>query len=128
MKLMKKILLILFTFHFSLLTSSAQQKIVLDLERTVRLATDSSLSAQKYQSVYDASRYRYLSWQASRKPQFALESTPVMYVTAQAVKQGHRLKPVPYVTAQVMLQAFSVRRLVRCRPKPSATTVTEAVR
>ena len=79
MKLMKKILLILFTFHFSLLTSSAQQKIVLDLERTVRLATDSSLSAQKYQSVYDASRYRYLSWQASRKPQFALESTPVMY-------------------------------------------------
>ena len=52
---------------------------MLDLERTVRLATDSSLSAQKYQSVYDASRYRYLSWQASRKPQFALESTPVMY-------------------------------------------------
>ena len=57
----------------------AQQKIVLDLERTVRLATDSSLSAQKNQSVYDASRYQYLSWQASRKPQFALESTPVMY-------------------------------------------------
>ena len=79
MKLMKKILLILFTFHFSLLTSSAQQKILLDLARTVRLATDSSLAAQKYQSSYDISRYKYLSWQASRKPQFALESTPVMY-------------------------------------------------
>lgn len=65
-------------FNFQL--SIAQpRKVVLDLERTVRLATDSSLSAQKYQSVYDASRYRYLSWQASRKPQFALESTPVMY-------------------------------------------------
>ena len=76
---MKKSLLILFTFHFSLLTLSAQQKVVLDLDRTVRLATDSSLSAQKNQSVYDASRYRYLSWQASRKPQFALESTPAMY-------------------------------------------------
>ena len=60
-------------------TVSAQQRVVLDLDRTVRLATDSSLAAQKYQSVYDASRYQYLSWQASRKPQFSLESTPVMY-------------------------------------------------
>ena len=57
----------------------AQQRVTLDLDRTVRLATDSSLSARKYQSVYDASRYQYLSWQASRKPQFSLESTPVMY-------------------------------------------------
>ena len=55
------------------------RKVVLDLERTVCLATDSSLVVQKYQSVYDASRYQYLSWQASRKPQFSLESTPVMY-------------------------------------------------
>ena len=60
-------------------TAAAQHKVMLDLDRTVRLATDSSLAAQKYQSVYDASRYQYLSWQASRKPQFALESTPVMY-------------------------------------------------
>ena len=60
-------------------TVSAQQRVTLDLDRTVRLATDSSLAAQKYQSVYDASRYQYLSWQASRKPQFSLESTPVQY-------------------------------------------------
>ena len=59
--------------------SVAQQRVTLDLDRTVRLATDSSLSVQKYQSVYDASRYQYLSWQASRKPQFSLESTPVSY-------------------------------------------------
>ena len=59
--------------------SIAQQRVTLDLDRTVRLATDSSLAVQKYQSVYDASRYKYLSWQASRKPQFSLESTPVMY-------------------------------------------------
>ena len=52
---------------------------MLDLYRTVRLATDSSLTALKYQSVYDASRYKYQSWQASRKPQVSLESTPVMY-------------------------------------------------
>ena len=52
---------------------------VLDLDRTISLSTDSSLSAQKYQSVYDVSRYEYLSWQASRKPQISLQSTPVMY-------------------------------------------------
>ena len=56
-----------------------QHTVVLDLNRTVLLATDSSLSAQKYQSVYDISRYMYQSWQASRKPQFSLESTPVSY-------------------------------------------------
>jgi outer membrane protein TolC len=59
--------------------TNAQRKVSLDLDRTVQLATDSSLSARKYQSVYDASRYQYLSWQASRKPQVSLESTPVMY-------------------------------------------------
>ena len=57
----------------------AQQKLVLDLERTVRLATDSSLTAQKCQSIYDISRYQYLSWLATRKPQISLESTPIMY-------------------------------------------------
>ena len=70
---------IAFLALFIAATASAQQKVVLDLDRTVRLATDSSLSAQKYQSVYDATHYQFLSWQASRKPQFALESTPVSY-------------------------------------------------
>ena len=59
--------------------SIAQRCVVLDLDRTISLSTDSSLSAQKYQSVYDVSRYEYLSWQASRKPQISLQSTPVMY-------------------------------------------------
>ena len=61
------------------LSTAQSRTVVLDLDRTVRLATDSSLAVQKYQSVYNASRYQYLSWQASRKPQFSLESTPVMY-------------------------------------------------
>ena len=76
---MKKSLLIFLVCHLSLLTASAQQKVVLDLDRTVRLATDSSLSVQKYQNVFYASQHRYLSWMASRKPQLLLESTPVKY-------------------------------------------------
>lgn len=70
---------IVFPLLLVALTASAQRKVTLDLDRTVQVATDSSLAAQKYQSVYDASRFQYLSWQASRKPQFTLESTPVMY-------------------------------------------------
>ena len=61
------------------LSTAQSRKVVLDLDRTIRLATDSSLAAQKYHSIYDVSRYKYLSWLASRKPQLALESTPVMY-------------------------------------------------
>ncbi|MBO4455419.1 MAG: TolC family protein [Bacteroidales bacterium] len=58
---------------------AAAQTVVLDLERTVSLATGGSLPALKYQSLYDASRYAFLSWEASRKPQFTLESTPLMF-------------------------------------------------
>ena len=65
--------------HREELSIAQPRTVVLDLDRTVRLATDSSLAAQKYQSVYDVSRYQYLSWQASRKPQFSMESIPVMY-------------------------------------------------
>ena len=79
MKFMKKSLLIFLVCHLSLFTASAQQRVVLDLDRTVRLATDSSLSVQKYQNVFYASQHRYLSWMASRKPQLLLESTPVKY-------------------------------------------------
>ena len=61
------------------LSIAQSQHVVLDLDRTVRLATDSSLAAQKYQSVYNASRYAYLSWQASRKPQISLQSKPLTY-------------------------------------------------
>lgn len=58
---------------------AAGQTVVLDLERTVSLATGASIPAQKYRSLYDASNFAYLSWEASRRPQFMLESTPLTY-------------------------------------------------
>ena len=58
---------------------AAGQAVVLDLDRTVSLATGASIPAQKYQSLYNAFHFAYLSWEASRKPQFLLESTPVTY-------------------------------------------------
>ncbi|MGN0280816.1 MAG: TolC family protein [Prevotella sp.] len=61
------------------LVVEAQRTVRLDLERTVALATDSSLSADKYRSVLDISRFEHLSWQASLKPQLTLSSTPLQY-------------------------------------------------
>ena len=71
--------LLLLAQGVSLRPAQAQRHVVLSLDRTVQLATDSSLSAHKYQSVYDASRHRHLAWQASRKPQFMVEATPLSY-------------------------------------------------
>ena len=63
----------------SILTATAQRKVTLDLDRTVALATDSSLSVEKYRSVLDTWRFAFLSWKASLKPQLSLESTPLDY-------------------------------------------------
>ena len=71
------IALIMFNVKYSML--NAQHRVRLDLNRTISLATDSSLTAQKYQSVYDASLFNYLSWEASRKVQVSLQSTPIQY-------------------------------------------------
>ena len=58
---------------------SAQRKVTLDLNCTVALATDSSLTAEKYRSVLDTYRFSFLAWQASRKPQITLDATPLQY-------------------------------------------------
>lgn len=58
---------------------SAQRKVTLDLNRTVALATDSSLTAEKYRSILDTYRFSFLAWQASRKPQITLDATPLQY-------------------------------------------------
>ena len=70
---------IILSSQFSFSNSTQAQTVVLDIERTVQLATDSSLTAQTYRSRYDVSRYQYRSWQASRKPQLMLEATPLTY-------------------------------------------------
>ena len=75
-----RIFLSFFILYSSYFIPVAQaQHVVLDIERTVQLATDSSLTAQKQRSLYDISRYQYLSWKASLKPQIDLVSTPVTY-------------------------------------------------
>lgn len=59
--------------------AGAQRSVKLDLKRTIELATDSSATAQKYKSVFERGKWDYMAYQASRKPQFILNSTPVEY-------------------------------------------------
>jgi len=56
-----------------------QQTVTLNLERTVELATDSSLTAHRYRSVFNEAHYAWLAWQASRKPQVELTAVPLDY-------------------------------------------------
>ena len=76
--MMRRILILGFAALLAVFPA-AGQAVVLDLDRTVSLATGASIPAQKYQSLYNAFHFAYLSWEASRKPQFLLESTPVTY-------------------------------------------------
>ena len=61
------------------ITAAAQHAVRLDLERTVELATDSSLTADRYRSVFQEARYAWLSWMASRKLQLELSATPLQF-------------------------------------------------
>ena len=51
----------------------------LDLERTFQLATDSSITADRYRSVFQEAHFAWLSWMAGRKPQISLTSIPLQY-------------------------------------------------
>ena len=62
-----------------ILTGMAQTTVRLDLERTVELATDSSLTADLYRSVFHEARYAWLSWMAGRKLQLELSATPLNF-------------------------------------------------
>lgn len=56
-----------------------QTHIELDLQRTVQLANDSSLSAFRAKNSYMASHWEYRSFKADRLPSLSLYLTPVSY-------------------------------------------------
>ena len=60
---MKRLFFIVVTI-VATLTATAQRKVTLDLNRTVALATDSSLAAEKYRSVLDTYRFAFLAIRA----------------------------------------------------------------
>lgn len=80
---MKQIYLTIFiavSCWLGILPASAQQSgITLDLQRTVELANDSSLSAFRARNMYMAGYWEYRSFKAARLPSLTLYATPLRY-------------------------------------------------
>lgn len=57
----------------------AQQQVCLDLQRTIELANDSSLTAFRYQNMYLSGYWEYRSYRAARLPSLSLDLTPARY-------------------------------------------------
>ncbi|MCC8070231.1 MAG: TolC family protein [Bacteroidales bacterium] len=60
-------------------TSWAAQPVVLDLQRTIEIANDSSLTAFRNQNLYLSGYWEYRSYRAERLPSLSLSLTPVSY-------------------------------------------------
>ena len=69
----------IFTLLCTAVTVAAQQSVKLDMERVFQLATDSSVTADRYRSVFQEAHYAWLSWVGGRKMQIDLTSTPLQY-------------------------------------------------
>ena len=57
----------------------AQTALKLDLEKTITMANDSSLSAFRYQNMYLSGYWEYRSYNAARLPSLTLNTTPAQY-------------------------------------------------
>ncbi|QDW24348.1 TolC family protein [Pedobacter sp. KBS0701] len=61
-------------------TSFAQEKVIrLDLQKTVQIASDSSLATFRAKNGYMASYWEYQSFKADRLPSLSLNMTPIAY-------------------------------------------------
>lgn len=57
----------------------AQHTVKLDLQETIELANDSSLSAFRYQNMYLSGYWEYRTFKANRLPSLTLNLTPAQY-------------------------------------------------
>ncbi|MCD7977788.1 MAG: TolC family protein [Tannerellaceae bacterium] len=64
---------------FLLAETSAAQSVTLTLDKTITLATDSSLEAFRNKNMYLASYWEYRTYQANRLPGLTLNLTPAEY-------------------------------------------------
>lgn len=76
---MKKIIYILFVLFTYSLCAEAQEKLRLNLQRTIALANDSSLEAFRTENMYLAGYWEYRSYRANRLPSLTLNMTPAQY-------------------------------------------------
>ena len=76
---MKKLGLIILLGLSQVLPSAAQQRITLDLKRTIAMANDSSLEAFRTKNMYLAGYWEFRTYKANRLPSLTLNMTPAQY-------------------------------------------------
>ena len=59
--------------------AKALMVVKLDLQRTIEIANDSSLSAFRYQNLYLSGYWEYRTYKANRLPSLTLDLTPAKY-------------------------------------------------
>ena len=70
---------LVFCLMFFILPLHAQQTVKLNLQRTIELANDSSLSAFRYQNMYLSGYWEYRTYKAHRLPSLTLNLMPAQY-------------------------------------------------
>ncbi len=76
---MKKIGIFIIGCFIALGATNAQQTVKLDLQRTIEMANDSSLSAFRYHNLYLSGYWEYRTYKANRLPSLTLNLTPAQY-------------------------------------------------
>lgn len=63
----------------SIVSSAAADRVTLSLDRAVRMANDSSLTAFRYQNLYASSYWQWRTFRANRLPSLSLNIMPAQY-------------------------------------------------
>lgn len=79
----KKLIIIVIAVVFATFSEynsiTAQHRILLNLQRTIEIASDSSLQAFRAQHLYMSGYWEYRSFRAGRLPSLSLNLTPASY-------------------------------------------------
>lgn len=76
---MRRHILFILTIIAVCTTVRAQRHVTLDLQRTIDIASDSSLQAFRNQNLYMSGYWEYRSFRADRLPSLSLDLTPASY-------------------------------------------------
>jgi len=76
---MKRVIYIFLTLSFCSQLSWGQEKLRLNLQRTIALANDSSLESFRTENMYLAGYWGYRTYRANRLPSLTLNMTPAQY-------------------------------------------------
>ncbi len=71
--------LLLLLFPLSFTGAAGANPVTLDLQKTIEIAADSSLSAFRYRNLYQAGYWQFRSFKANRLPSLSLNLTPARY-------------------------------------------------